>query len=113
MFFLFGHLFPKLLEPVGQLRATVAAVCEFADKERERLRVSIRSLPASTGSKPASWISLAATFLALWSSPQYTRLGRVSLPLDSNTPNSTSLGTVLKARTTWARGTFFTSSSAP
>jgi hypothetical protein len=40
MSFLFDHLFPKPLEPVRQLRATGAAVCEFADEEGERLRVS-------------------------------------------------------------------------
>src|SRR6266566_9168963 len=47
------------------------------------------------------------------SSPQYTRLGRVVLRLASYTPKSTSLGTVLKAETTRAFGTFFASSSAP
>src|SRR5882672_9003718 len=44
---------------------------------------AMRSGPASTGSKPASRISLAATFLLLRSSPQYTRLGRLALRLSS------------------------------
>src|SRR5882672_248188 len=58
---------------------------------------AIRSGPASTGSKPTSRISLAATFLAPSSSPQYTKSGllplALALPLASNTPKSTSLGT--------------------
>ena len=33
-------LFPKPLEAVRQFRATFAAVGEFGDEERERLRVS-------------------------------------------------------------------------
>src|SRR5207245_1449794 len=36
---------------------------------------AMRSGPASTGSKPVSRMSFAATFLLLRSSPQYTRLG--------------------------------------
>src|SRR5208337_5645612 len=47
------------------------------------------------------------------SSPQYTRLGLSALRRASNTPNSTSLGTVLKAQTIRAFGTFFAISSAP
>src|SRR5437762_6013641 len=43
-------LFPKPLEPVRQFRATFAAVGEFADKQRKRLRRAIWSPPASTGS---------------------------------------------------------------
>src|SRR6266851_3078435 len=41
------------------------------------------------------------------------RLGLEDLRRASKTPNSTSLGTVLKAETTRALGTFFASSSAP
>src|SRR6267143_894659 len=74
---------------------------------------AIRRGPASTASKPTSPISWAAASLARSSSPQYTRLGRSFLRLASNTANSTSLGTVLKAETTLAFGTFFASSSAP
>src|SRR4029077_17111447 len=73
----------------------------------------MRRGPTSTASKPASSISLAATSLALWSSPQYTRLVRDFLLLASKTPNSTSLGTVLNAQTTRALGAFLASSSAP
>src|SRR5438876_9120147 len=75
--------------------------------------LALRSGPASTGSKPTSRISSAAVFLLFGSSPQYTRLGLVDLRRDSKTSNSTSLGTVPKADTTRAFGTFFTSSSAP
>src|SRR5438034_2857492 len=46
-------------------------------------------------------------------SPQYTRLGRLALRLAANTPNSTSLGTVPKAETTRAFGTFLANASAP
>jgi hypothetical protein len=41
------------------------------------------------------------------------RLGRVALRRAANTPNSTSLGTLLKADTTRAFGTFLASASAP
>src|SRR5512136_2787830 len=58
-------------------------------------------------------MSPAATFLAFESSPQYRRLGRGALARAANTLNSTSLGTVLKAQTTLAFGTFFASASAP
>src|SRR5256885_8565568 len=58
----------------------------------------MRKGPASTGSKPTSRIRSAATFLPRRSSPQYTRLGRFALRLASYTAKSTSLGTVLNAR---------------
>src|SRR5437899_3488459 len=63
--------------------------------------------------QPASRISSAAILLLLESFPQYTTLGLVALRRASNTPNSTSLGTVLNAETTRAFGTLFASSSAP
>src|SRR6185436_5575117 len=53
--------------------------------------LAILSGPASTGSKPTSRISSAATVLARSLSPQYARLGRGSLFRASNTSNSTSL----------------------
>src|SRR5712664_3197338 len=74
---------------------------------------AILSGPASTGSKPTSRISAAATVLLFASSPQYTRLGLVALLRRSKTPNNTSLGTVLNAETTRALGIFLTSFSAP
>src|SRR5438034_2063682 len=74
---------------------------------------AIRNGPASTGSKPTSRISSAVTALELSLSPQYTRLGRLALRLAANTPNSTSLGTVPKAETTRAFGTFLANASAP
>jgi len=40
-------------------------------------------------------------------------LGRLARRRAAYTPGSTSLGTVLKAATTWAFGIFFCSSSAP
>src|SRR6185437_300788 len=55
----------------------------------------------------------AVVFFACASSPQYTRLGRVLFALALNTLKKTSLGTVLKADTTWAFGTRFANSSAP
>src|SRR5580693_1043974 len=61
---------------------------------------AVLSGPASTGSKPTSRISVAATPLASWWSPQCTKLGRVVLRLASYTANSTSLGTVPNAETT-------------
>src|SRR6266550_5248753 len=74
---------------------------------------AIRKGPASTGSNPTSRMSRAATFLLRASSPQYTRLGRLTLRRASKTPNNTSLGTVPNAETTRALGTFLASSSAP
>src|SRR5204862_5981282 len=65
-------------------------------------------------SKPTSRINRAAIFLALWSSPQYKRLGRRRvLLLRLKTSNNTSLGTVLNAETTWALGTLLANVSAP
>ena len=46
-------------------------------------------------------------------STQYTMLGAVALHRASNTPNSTSLGTLLNAQRTSAPGTFSASASAP
>jgi hypothetical protein len=58
-------------------------------------------------------MSIAAVVFPACVSPQYTMLGGAALPRDSNTPKSTSLGTLLKAATTSAPGTLFASASAP
>src|SRR2546428_673188 len=74
---------------------------------------AIDSGPASTGSKPTSRTSVAATCFSASPSPQYTKVRRLALLFASNTLNSTSLGTVPNADTTAALGIFFASSSAP
>src|SRR3954469_8384061 len=74
----------------------------------------MRSAPTSSGVKPASLISLAATLLARASSAQYTTVGRLPRRRRrANTANNTSLGTELSAETTLALGIFFASASAP
>src|SRR5439155_19968941 len=88
------------------------ASCEISSVNGSVNR-AIRKGPASTGSNPTSRISSAAIFLLLASSPQYMRLGLLALRRASKTPNSTSLGTVLKAETTRAFGNRFASASAP
>jgi len=107
-------LFPKPLETVSELRATFAAVGEFADKQPNGSAYrAIRSPPAIYRIETRVMDQLGSDILGTLVVAAVHQAWRVSLPLDSNTPNSTSLGTVLKARTTWARGTFFASSSAP
>ena len=109
--------FPETFDAVRDLRSFVALVRELSTASENGSRYLVtRSGPASTGRKPTSRISLAATFFALRSSPQYKRLGRrgvLLLLFRLKTSNNTSLGTVLNAETTWAWRTLIANVSAP
>jgi hypothetical protein len=106
--------FPKPLEPIRQFGASLSVVRELADEQREWLGVSRDPQRASIDRiEPHVANQRGGQVLALRSSPQYTKLGRLALRLASYTPKSGSLGTVLNATTNRACGIFLASSSAP
>jgi len=104
-------LFPKPLELVRQFRATFAAVGEFADEQRKRLRRAIWSPPASTGSnRVMDQLGSDIFGILVVATVHQARPSFFAFGFESSEQHFT--GMVLKVRTTWARGTFFASSSA-
>ena len=111
-------LFHESFEPVRQFRPSVTLVRELSHQETQRLNVPRDSqrpgvhwietgVPDQSGRDVFRAVVVPAVDQA-WSLAADRRV-----PLASNTPNSTSLGTVPNADTIRARGTFLASFSAP